>query len=93
MHNYKITHASVYDSQVFEELLDKNIENTGIQRTVCADSAYRSKGKEDQLSAEGILSQICEKGTRNHQQTEEWKISNKNKPKVHFRGEHIFGII
>ena len=43
--NYKVTDASVHDSNVFEELLDEN--NTS--RDVYADSAYRSRERKDAM--------------------------------------------
>ena len=91
VHSYKITDAAVHDSQVFEELLDQSTDDTGNKRAVYADSAYRSKEKEDQLAEDGIPSQICEKGARNHPLTEEQKISNRKKSKVRSRVEHVFG--
>ena len=61
------------------------------KRTVYADSAYRSKEKEQQLAKDCIPSQVCEKGTRNHPLTEEQKKSNRKKSKVRARVEHVFG--
>lgn len=89
--SYKITDASVHDSQVFEELLDHSINEDDKKRAVYADSAYRSKEKEQQLAKDCIPSQICEKGVRNHPLTEEQKVSNRKKSKVRARVEHVFG--
>jgi len=91
VHSYKITDASVHDSQVFEELLDHSMNEDDKKRAVYADSAYRSKEKEQQLAQDCIPSQICEKGVRNHPLTEEQKISNRKKSKVRARVEHVFG--
>jgi len=91
IHSYKITDAAVHDSQVFEELLDQNTDDQGKKRAIYADSAYRSKEKEDKLAEDGVPSQICEKGVRNHPLTEEQKISNRKKSKVRSRVEHVFG--
>ena len=91
VHSYKITDASVHDSQVFEELLDHSLEDNNKKRAIYADSAYRSKEKEQQLEKDGIPSQICEKGTKNHPLTEEQKKSNNKKSKVRSRVEHVFG--
>lgn len=91
IHDYKITDASVHDSQVFEELLDHSINEDDKKRAVYADSAYRSKEKEEQLTKDCIPSQVCEKGVRNHPLTEEQKISNRKKSKVRARVEHVFG--
>ena len=90
--NYKVTTASVHDSQVFEELLDHEIdEETGKRRAVNADSAYRSKEKEEALIAANIESRISEKGSRNHPLTEEQKASNTEKSRVRSRVEYVFG--
>ena len=91
VHSYKITDAAVHDSQVFEELLDHSLDDDDKKRAIYADSAYRSKEKEEQLEKDGIPSEICEKGTKNHPLTEEQKSSNKKKSKVRSRVEHIFG--
>ena len=88
---YQVTDAAVHDSQVFEDLLDKEADEDDNKRAVYADSAYRSREKEDQLAADKIPSQICEKGARNHPLTEEQKASNKEKSKVRSRVEHVFG--
>lgn len=90
--SYKITTASVHDSQVFEELLDHEIdEKTGKKRAVSADSAYRSEEKEAMLVAVNIESRISEKGSRNHPLTAEQKALNTEKSRVRSRVEHIFG--
>ncbi len=89
--SYAVTDAAVHDSQVFEELLDQTEDGDGNKRAVYADSAYRSKEKEEQLAAAKMQSQICEKGARNHPLTEEQKASNKQKSKVRSRVEHVFG--
>lgn len=46
--DYEVTDASVRDSNVFEGILDEN--NTS--KTVYADSAYRSREREDNLKLE-----------------------------------------
>ena len=57
--SYKVTTASVHDSQVFEELLDHEIDpETGKKRAVSADSAYRSEEKEAMLVTVNIESRI-----------------------------------
>ena len=89
---YKVTNASLHDSQVFEELLDHKIdEKTGKKRAVSADSAYRSEEKEAMLVVVNIESRISEKGSRNHPLTAEQKASNTEKSRVRSRVEHIFG--
>ena len=89
--SYQVTDAAVHDSQVFDDLLDQEADEDNNKRAVYADSAYRSKEKEEQLAADKIPSRICEKGARNHPLTEEQKASNKEKSKVRSRVEHVFG--
>ena len=89
--NYEVTDASVHDSQVFDELLDHTEDADGNKRAAYADSAYRSKDTEEKLAKAGIVSQICEKGTRAAALTDEQKEANKKKSKVRARVEHVFG--
>lgn len=89
--SFAVTDAAVHDSQVFEELLDHTIDGQGNKREVFADSAYRSKEKEEALSEAGIVSQIHEKGVRGTPLTEEQKQSNRIKSKTRVRVEHVFG--
>ncbi len=74
MQSYEVSDAAVHDSQVFETLLDQTEDKEGKKRAIYivdyADSAYRSKEKEEQLAAANMPSQICEKGARNHPLTE-----------------------
>ena len=88
---YAVTPASVHDSQVFDELLDQSTDEEGKKRAAYADSAYRSKEQEEELQANGIESQVCEKGTRGTPLTEEQKVSNRVKSKTRSRVEHVFG--
>lgn len=81
----------MHDSQVFEVLLDQTIDAKSEKRPVYADSAYRSKEREETLAAGGFESQIHEKGTRGHPLTEEQKASNRIKSKTRVRVEHVFG--
>ncbi len=88
---YAVTAASVHDSQVFDELLDQSTDEDGNKRAVYADSAYRSKEQEGRLQADGIDSQICEKGSRGKPLTDEQKATNRAKSKTRVRVEHVFG--
>ena len=94
---YAVTAASVHDSQVFEVLLDQSEvklegnSESAQKRAIYADSAYRSKEKEDALQEMRIESQICEKGTKSAPLTEAQKESNHAKSKVRSRVEHVFG--
>lgn len=88
---YAVTAASVHDSQVFDELLDHTTDEEGKKRAAYADSAYRSKEQEERLQANGIESQVCEKGTRGTPLTAEQRASNRVKSKTRVRIEHVFG--
>ena len=88
---YAVSAASVHDSQVFDELLDQSTDEDGQKRAAYADSAYRSKEQEERLQANGIESQVCEKGARGKPLTEEQKASNRQKSKTRVRVEHVFG--
>ena len=88
---YAVSAASVPDSQVFDELLDQSTDEDGRKRAAYADSAYRSKEQEERLQANGIESQVCEKGARGKPLTEEQKASNRQKSKTRVRVEHVFG--
>ena len=89
--SYRVTDASVHDSQVFDVLLDQHTDEGGNKRAVYADSAYRSQAQEQRLVTHRIPSRICEKGARNHPLTEAQKASNHEKSKVRSRVEHVFG--
>jgi len=84
---YAVTDASVHDSNVFEELLDKS--NTS--KDVWADSAYRSKEKEEELKKKGYRSRIQRKGKRNKPLTQWEQQGNRTRSKIRSRVEHIFG--
>jgi len=84
---YAVTDASVHDSQVFDELLDK--ENSG--RSVWADSAYRSEAREERLRELGYKSRIHQKGSSRRQLNQKEQDANNRRSKVRARVEHIFG--
>ena len=81
------TDAAVHDSQVFDELLDE--ENSG--RSVWADSAYRSKAREEHLKESGRISRIQHKGNSYRKLSRRERTSNRSRSKVRARVEHVFG--
>ena len=85
MRSYRVTDASVHDSQVFDVLLDQHTHEDDRKRLIYADSAYRSKAQEQRLAVDQIPSRICEKGARNHPLTAAQKASNHEKSKGRFR--------
>ena len=89
--SYAVSDATVHDSQVFVALLDQTVDAEDKKRPVYADSAYRSKEREERLAADGFESQIYEKGTRDHPLTDEQKASNRVKSKTRVRVERVFG--
>lgn len=68
---YKVTDASVHDSQVLDDLLDEQDK----REPLYADSAYVGQG--EVLSKHGVEDQICEKGARNKPLTDEQRENNK----------------
>ena len=84
---YKITDASVHDSNVFEELLD----SSNSSKDLWADSAYRSQEKEAFLKEEGYRSKVQRKGYKNKPLMQREQQGNRTRSKVRSRVEHIFG--
>jgi IS5 family transposase len=86
---YKVTDASVHDSQELDNVLDPHNDS---QHT-WADSAYRSEEQEDRLKEKGCPSHIHDRAYRNKPLTEEQKATNTEKSRVRARVEHVFGHI
>ncbi|GHT06291.1 IS5 family transposase ISMac22 [Bacteroidia bacterium] len=86
---YKVTDASVHDSQATEDLLEERDQG----QPLYADSAYSGKPIADMLASKSIENQIHEKGYKGHPLTDEQKASNNVKSKTRVRVEHIFGFI
>ena len=84
---YKVTDASVHDSQALDDLLDD--DNTASD--VWADSAYRSAEIEGKLEERGLKSRIHRKAHRNRPLTEREQQGNRTRSKVRARVEHVFG--
>ena len=87
---YKVTTASVHDSEMISQLVTKK-EDGG--QPLYADSAYRSETIEQMCQQKGIESQIHEKGYRNKPLSKRQKQRNRKKSKVRARVEHIFGFM
>ena len=84
---YRVTDASVHDSQEVEELLGSDNTASG----VWADSAYRSKDIEAKVKAKGLRSRIHRKGYRNRPLRDWEKAGNKSRSRFQARVEHVFG--
>lgn len=87
---YKATTANIHDSEMMDELLNK--EEDGGQ-SVHADSAYRSEGIEKICNRKHIESCIHEKGYRNKPVTKRQQQRNRKKSRIRARVEHIFGFM
>jgi len=86
---YKVTDASVHDSQELDSVLDPNNDSSD----VWADSAYRSDEQEERLKKKGCPSHIHERKYRNKPLTPEQEAMNKERSRVRVRIEHVFGHI
>lgn len=86
--SYKVTEASLHDSQVFEELLDKEKDSD-----LHADSAYQSAASKEKLKELGIRNHIHERAYRNRPLTEKQKASNTRRSRVRARVEHPFAFV
>ena len=86
--NYQVTPASTHDSNVFEQLLDKNNSN----RDVWADSAYGSIQKREYLYKHGFRCQVQRKGCRYKKLTQRQRQGNYQRAKIRCRIEHVFGV-
>ena len=84
---YRVTDASVHDSQVLEALLSSDNTASG----VWADSACRSKEIEAKVKARGLRSRIHRKGYRNRPLRDWEKAVNKSRSRFRARVEHVFG--
>lgn len=85
--DYMVTDASVHDSQVVDDLLDKQDKG----QSLYADSAYI--GQEEILEKYEVVNKIHEKGYKNKPLTQEQKKNNTEKSKTRVRVEHIFGFM
>jgi len=87
--SYRVTDASVHDSQETENLLEEQDKGQGLH----ADSAYSGKTVKEIVEDYEMKNHIHEKGYRNNPLTEEQKQSNHLKSKTRARVEHIFAFI
>jgi transposase, IS5 family len=85
---YKVTDASVHDSQVLGDLLDSKDE-----KDFYADSAYVGEQQEAVIASRKMTNKVCDRAYRNTPLTEEQKSSNTEKSRTRSRVEHIFGFM
>ncbi len=86
---YKVTDASVHDSQPLDDLLEE--QDTG--QEFYADSAYTGDDQEKVIDKYKMNNKVHEKGYRNKPLTEEQKTNNHEKSKTRARVEHVFGFM
>ncbi len=86
---YKVTDASVHDSQALDDLLEE--EDKG--QDLYADSAYTGKEQEKIIDKYEMNNKVHEKGYRNKPLTDQQKANNKEKSKTRARVEHVFGFM
>jgi IS5 family transposase len=86
---YKVTDASVHDSQELDSILDPNNDS----QATWGDSAYRSEEQEARLKERGWASHIHERAYRNKPLTPEQQAANTERSRVRARVEHVFGHI
>jgi IS5 family transposase len=86
---YKVTDASVHDSQPLDELL----EEKDAEQPLHADSAYTGENQEKTIADKKMQNCVNEKGYRNKPLTEQQKAKNKEKSRIRARVEHVFGFI
>lgn len=87
--DYKVTDASVHDSQVLPDLIGEKDKNTNL----FADSAYKSAKTDETLQKMEIKNYIHEKASRNRPLTEGQKGLNRLKSGIRCCVEHIFGCV
>jgi len=86
---YKVTDASVHDSQALDDLLTEKDKG----QELYADSAYTGEDQEKVIAKHEMDNKVHEKGYRNKPLTEEQKASNREKSKTRARVEHVFGFM
>ena len=87
--DYVVTDAAVHDSQVLTQLIGKEDKD----RTLWADSAYKSEQTDRLLEEWKVDNQIHEKAARNRPLTKEQQAHNRQKSKIRCLVEHVFGHI
>lgn len=84
---FDVTAASVHDSQCFESLLD----NKNSERTVYADSAYRSEDHERLLTRRRFTNRVHHRVWQGQALTKRQQRENRARSRIRARVEHVFG--
>lgn len=86
---FAVTDASVHDSQVLDDLLDKSDKGEPLY----GDSAYTGEKQKKVIRKYRLKNKIHEKGYRGMPLTDKQKAKNKIKSKTRVRVEHVFNFI
>jgi IS5 family transposase len=86
---FEVTQASVHDSQVIEELIDKTDEG----QPMWADAAYDSHDIRKMLRRKKMGCRVHKKGNRHVTLTKKQREANRFKSRTRARVEHIFASI
>lgn len=84
---FEVTDAAVHDSQCFAPLLDGNNRD----RTVFADSAYRSDEHERLLKRRRFTSRVHHRVWKDQTLTKRQQKENRTRSRIRARVEHVFG--
>ena len=87
--DYRVTPANVHDSGPGRELVGPADKDKSLH----ADSAYKSAEFDLRLEELGVINQIHEKGTRATKLSEEQKAHNRQKSRIRALVEHVFGFM
>jgi transposase, IS5 family len=86
---YQVTPASVHDSDVLEDLLEKKDRSQSLH----ADSAYSGDRCKSLIRKFKMKDKVHEKGYRNLPLTKKQMASNRKKSTIRARVEHVFGFM
>lgn len=86
---FAVTDASVHDSQVLDDLLDKSDKGEPLY----GDSAYTGVKQKKVIRKYRLKNKTHEKGYRGKPLTDKQKAKNKIKSKTRVRVEHVFGFM
>ena len=89
INTYRVTDASVHDSQALDALLNEKDK----AQPLYADSAYTGEDQENVITKYEMKNEVHEKGYRNRPLTEVQNANNKIKSKTRVRVEHVFGFM
>jgi IS5 family transposase len=89
LNKYKVTDASIHDSQALDDLLDEKDAGQDFH----ADSAYTGVEQEKTIAKYKMKNKVNEKGYSKNPLTDKQKSNNREKSKTRARVEHVFGFM